>query len=110
MTRQYFVVVVCTICLLALPIGGCRGPVRNPAALTPLAQPDAIAPPTSTILPSPTVPPTATPVIVVHIVQSGDTLFGLAIQYNTTVEAIQEMNGLAPGAILNIGQELRIPQ
>ncbi len=96
--------------LLALSSSGCRGPVRNPAALTPMASPEAIAPPTSTILPSPTVPPTATPVIVLHTVQSGDTLFGLAIQYNSTVEAIEQANGLGPGAILNVGQQLKIPQ
>lgn len=91
-------------------LAGCRGPVRNPAALTPLPSPDAIAPPTSTVLPTATVPPTATPVIVVHVVQAGDTLYALSIQYGTTVEAIRAANGLEEGAILQIGQELRIPQ
>lgn len=97
--------------LLILPLlVGCRGEIRNPAALTPWVTTTAIAPPTSTLIPTPTVPPTATPIIVIHIVQSGDSLFAIAIQYNTTVEAIEQQNGLQPGAILNVGQELRIPQ
>lgn len=89
---------------------GCRGPVRNPAALTPLPSPEAIAPPTSTIIPSPTVPPTATPVIVLHTVQEGETLFGIALQYGSTVERIRELNGMAEGDILSVGQTLQIPQ
>lgn len=95
---------------VALLLGGCRGPVRNPAALTPLPSPEAIAPPTITVIPSATVPPTATPIIVLHTVAEGDTLFGIAIQYGTTVESIREANGLDEGVILQIGQELKIPQ
>lgn len=89
---------------------GCRGPIRNPAALTPLPSPEAIAPPTSTIIPSPTVPPTVTPVIVFHTVQEGETLFGIALQYGSTVERIRELNGLAEGDVLRVGQSLQIPQ
>lgn len=96
--------------LLSLTLAACRGEIRNPAALTPWVTTTAIAPPTSTLIPTPTVPPTATPIIVIHIVQAGDSLFAIAIQYNTTVEAIEQQNGLQPGAILNVGQELRIPQ
>lgn len=96
--------------LLTLLLPACRGPVRNPAALTPLPTPTAIAPPTSTILPSPTLPPTVTPVIVEYIVQAGDTLFAIALRFGTTVEAIRQANGLAEGDILNVGQLLRIPQ
>ena len=95
---------------LSMLVAGCRGEIRNPAALTPWVTETAIVPPTSTLIPTPTVPPTATPIIVMHVIQPGDTLFGIAIQYNTTVEAIEQQNGLEPGAILNVGQELRIPQ
>jgi LysM repeat protein len=98
------------ILLSTLFLSACRGEIRNPTALTPWVTTTAIAPPTSTLIPTPTVPPTATPVIVIHIVQSGDSLFAIAIQYGTTVEAIEQQNGLEPGAILNVGQELRIPQ
>lgn len=43
-----------------------------------------------------------------YTVRSGDTLWLLAQRYNTTVEAIRNLNGLTSD-ILNIGQVLRIP-
>jgi hypothetical protein len=98
------------LCFFLLLLVGCRGEIRNPAALTPWVTVTAIAPPTSTLIPTPTLPPTLTPLIVVHIVAAGDTLYGISLQYNTSVEAIQQQNGLDEGAILNVGQELRIPQ
>jgi LysM repeat protein len=41
-------------------------------------------------------------------VKSGDTLVGIAAEFNTTVAAIQEANGLT-GSDLRIGQLLNIP-
>lgn len=43
-----------------------------------------------------------------YVVRSGDTLWLLAQRYNTTVDAIQNMNGLS-GSALSVGQILRIP-
>lgn len=43
-----------------------------------------------------------------YVVRSGDTLWLLAQRYNTTVDAIQNLNGLS-GSALSIGQILRIP-
>jgi lipoprotein NlpD len=43
-------------------------------------------------------------------VQAGDTLFSIAWRNNTTVEALQRINGLAPGAILRIGQSLQLAE
>ena len=43
-----------------------------------------------------------------YTVRSGDTLWQLAQRYNTTVDAIQNLNGLS-GSNLNIGQILKIP-
>ncbi|WP_394370858.1 glucosaminidase domain-containing protein [Winogradskyella alexanderae] len=43
-----------------------------------------------------------------HIVEKGDTLYSLSKRYNTTVEAIKEMNNLNSND-LAIGQELKIP-
>ncbi|MDE6419321.1 MAG: LysM peptidoglycan-binding domain-containing protein [Lachnospiraceae bacterium] len=43
-----------------------------------------------------------------YTVRSGDTLWQLAQRYNTTVDAIQNLNGLS-GSNLSIGQVLRIP-
>ncbi len=44
---------------------------------------------------------------IVHTVQPGDTLFGLALLYGTTVEKIKAMNGLESD-LLVVGQELLI--
>lgn len=43
-----------------------------------------------------------------YVVRSGDTLWLLAQRYNTTVDAIQNLNGLS-GSALSVGQILRIP-
>jgi LysM repeat protein len=44
---------------------------------------------------------------IVHTVESGDTLFGLARRYGTTVPAILELNGTTSTSI-RIGQRLRV--
>ena len=43
-----------------------------------------------------------------HSVAKGDSLWGLAKRYNTTVEAIQAANGIA-GTNIQTGQTLQIP-
>ncbi len=47
--------------------------------------------------------------VIVHIVRSGDTLWLLANRFGTTVDAIQNLNGLTSDA-LRVGQVLRIPE
>lgn len=44
-----------------------------------------------------------------YVVKSGDTLSKIALNYNTSVSAIQKANGMSTTR-LNIGQKLRIPQ
>lgn len=44
---------------------------------------------------------------IVHTVQPGDTLFGLALLYGTTVEEIKALNGLGSDLLI-VGQELLI--
>lgn len=44
-----------------------------------------------------------------HIVQAEDTLWGIAAQYDTTVEKIAAYNDIAQDAVLQIGQEIKIP-
>ncbi|MBI5566100.1 MAG: LysM peptidoglycan-binding domain-containing protein [Chloroflexi bacterium] len=68
--------------------------------------------------PQPTTPaqplPTAAPPVtnadgsVVHTIVSGDTLFGLSIQYNVTLDEILTLNGLTKDSILSIGQKITI--
>ena len=53
--------------------------------------------------------PTATPTPTIYEVQAGDTLLSIAIEFETTTEALQEVNGIVDPRLLQIGQELIIP-
>lgn len=44
-----------------------------------------------------------------HIVQAGDTLFAIALRYQTTVAAIKQLNHLGESDIIQVGQKLLIP-
>ena len=75
-------------------------------------------PPTATPTPLPTATPvsTATPIIdpvttstVTYVVEVGDTLGEIAAQFNTTVAAIAQLNGITNPSRIFPGQELRIP-
>jgi LysM repeat protein len=46
---------------------------------------------------------------VYHIVQAGETIFGIAQQYGTTVDAIVEANGLEDPDAVRVGERLLIP-
>jgi LysM repeat protein len=81
---------------------------------TPTPPPSATSPPGATPTPlSFDSPPSsadtaATPGVVRHSVQRGDTLIGIAAQYGSTVSAIRAANQLASDA-LSIGQTLIVP-
>lgn len=45
----------------------------------------------------------------IHVVQRGETLFGIAMQYGTTVEAIAAANGISDPRYISVGQRLLIP-
>ena len=47
------------------------------------------------------------PAMVFHTVIPGDTLYSLSKRYNTTVEAIRQLNGLS-GNLIIVGQQLRV--
>ncbi len=56
--------------------------------------------------------PTPTPDLDIpktHLVQAGETLFSIAIQYDTTVEALQQLNNIIDPSAILVGQELFIP-
>jgi murein DD-endopeptidase MepM/ murein hydrolase activator NlpD len=74
-------------------------PGAAPAAPTTQAQPTAQAKPTST-------PPVANRI---HIVQSGETLYRIALNNNTTVNALVVANNLGDASIILVGQQLIIP-
>ena len=62
-----------------------------------------------------TVPPTKSPVVtpgprpegaVVHVVQAGDTLSGIAAQYDVPVEELYKLNNLTRESVIEVGQEI----
>lgn len=57
---------------------------------------------------SPTPAPTAT--VRKHVVRAGETLLGIALQYNTTTQAIMQANNITNPNLLRVGQELVIPE
>jgi murein DD-endopeptidase MepM/ murein hydrolase activator NlpD len=61
------------------------------------------------LTPIPTNTPAPTPTPVVHIVQPGDTLLGIALQYGVTLDALQQINGVLRPETLQIGQLIIIP-
>ncbi|NJL14655.1 MAG: LysM peptidoglycan-binding domain-containing protein [Microscillaceae bacterium] len=46
----------------------------------------------------------------IHIVQTGETLFGLSRRYGLSVETLRQLNGLSPTAPILVGQKLLISQ
>lgn len=47
--------------------------------------------------------------ITIHVVQRGDTLYHIARQFNTTIDAIAALNGLSNPNSLFVGQRLLVP-
>lgn len=70
-----------------------KADLKPPKPTPPAVQPDKGTPSTSTKT---------------HTVASGDTLWGVAKRYNTTVSAIQQLNQLRSES-LYVGQKLKIP-
>lgn len=87
-------------------------PVLNPPTSATVAPNVPTAPPT-TVTPPITAPPIIAPstpqtVSTIYKVVSGDSLYGIAKRFNTSVSAIQTENKLLTNTI-NIGQILKIP-
>jgi LysM repeat protein len=53
--------------------------------------------------------PTPSPTPIIHVVQSGETLIAIALQYGVTVPALQSANGIDDPASLQVNQALIIP-
>lgn len=108
--------------LMAIPLflAGCGqvitlSPTPTPASTATLSVDIVVAtlPPTSTpapYTPEPTPTPTVTPTPVLHTIRSGETLLSVASQYNVSVSALQDANGILDPRLLQLGQELIIPR
>jgi LysM repeat protein len=80
-------------------------PAPTPAATPlPTASPSATASPTPTVSPSPTPAPTRT-----YTVKAGDSLYGIAAKFGTTVAILQSLNNITDASRIGIGQVLKIP-
>lgn len=91
---------------------GTPTPMASPAAAeataTPTREPFMPTEPTAT--PAPQAPePTPAPSTSTYTVQPGDTLYGVAARFGTTVAELAALNNLSPDAMLMVGQVLTIP-
>lgn len=77
-------------------------PIPSPT-LTPSATPTATERPTSTPGATPT------PQLRQHVVREGDTLWGIAVQYQVDYQALLAANAIADADMLYVGQVLTIP-
>jgi LysM repeat protein len=88
-------------------------PAPTVAVSTPTPVPATPTAPPASPTPSPTVLPTDTPVSAptaqVYEVEAGDTLLGIAVEFDTTIEALAEANGIGVNDFLQLGQRLIIP-
>ncbi len=111
----------CTACsavpvLLGMFLAACGGRVISGPTPTPHSLAVILPSPTSIstlsprqLTPDPTETPAPTPTPVIYIVEPGDTLLGIALQYNVTVDELQAVNGVLSPETLQIGQKLIIP-
>lgn len=83
-------------------------PAPTPVPTGTPSPPPTISPtPTPTATPEPT--PTPEPSVATYVVQSGDTLSGIAARFGTTVAVLAELNGIAEPSKIRVGQVLILP-
>lgn len=109
----------CLVVLAALALSGCGQvitlsptPTPPPTATLMDAMIGATDQPTATpapYTPAPTPTPTLTPTPIIHTVQTGESLLSVAGQYNISVAALQDANGILDPRTLQIGQQLIVP-
>lgn len=112
--------VVTQVALYTLVMAGCGQVITLTPTSTPPPTPTigvalaaATLPPTPTpapYTPAPTATPTVTPTPVVHVIQAGESLLAIANQYDVSVAALQDANGILDPRTLQIGQQLVIPR
>ncbi|HEY7065354.1 MAG TPA: LysM peptidoglycan-binding domain-containing protein [Chloroflexota bacterium] len=101
--------VVALALLVAAGVGLSRfGPALAPAPApaTAVPAPTAAPPPEPTAAPAPTAAPERP---TSYTVEDGDTLGGIAAQFDTTIDALMEANGIDDADTVFVGQQLTIP-
>jgi len=92
----------------AIPISETEGAqTSSPTSTSRATATNPATSPTATLTYTP-ISYTPTPAHLIYVVEAGDTLSGIARRFNTTVNAIMELNSLS-SELLSIGQELFIP-
>jgi LysM repeat protein len=106
--------------ILARFSGSSPGPSPSPtptvfAGGSPTGQPTApptaaptTPPPSASPTPG-TATPTPAPTPIIYTVKRGDSLTAIAQRYGTTVQVLQDVNGIAPGEVIQPGQKIKIP-
>jgi len=113
-----FPVAAALIVLSALLVAGCNGQIITHSTPTPDSIAVRLPTPTAGVgtqmplrlTPVSTNTPEPSPTPIVHIVQPGDTLLGIALQYGVTLDALQQLNGVLRPETLQIGQQIVIPR
>ncbi len=88
-------------------------PTPEPTPTVALALANATEAPSATpapYTPAPTPTSTVTPTPVIYTVQSGESLLSVANQFQVSVAALQDVNGILDPRTLQIGQQLIIPR
>jgi len=113
---------VAFVAIVAARLTGNSGPVVSPSPPVAAALPSAslqVAPspttgsapsvePTASASPAPTPEPTIVATRT-YKVKSGDTLYGIAIHFGTSVKTIRDLNELGNSSVIHAGQVLKIP-
>lgn len=85
------------------------GQGRKPAEVLPTATIDILAQ-VASVIPTATETPTPTLEPEIYIVQTGDTLFGIALDLGVPMEDLMAENNISDAAAIDVGQELIVPQ
>jgi LysM repeat protein len=102
--------------MLSMLLSACNGRVISRSTPTPASLAVSLATPTvlptlipQVLTPAPTNTPAPTPTPTVHIIQPGDTLLSIALQYGVTLDELYQVNGVLKPELLQIGQAVVIP-
>jgi LysM repeat protein len=79
-------------------------PTPKPTKVPPTPSPRATASPT----PAPTATPAATPGVATYTVRDGDTLYGIAAKFKTSVRHIQDLNHMGSSTLIHAGDVLKV--